>query len=200
MCHEAITVRAQTQCTTKRPINPHLTRICSQFARENRPGAADTALAHAEAPRPPRGASATTSSPPTLPSPFHRSVSAEAGDPCTFYATCLLPLHMALLRLALRSAGHHHAALHTVPTFPLGRQWPAGQGQGPGRVSVGYPARLGVSTAFLGFCVFSWAGFRSSQGFWGGEVCVAGELAGARPSVLTHINHTLLLKNSTTRI
>lgn len=104
---------AQIRCTTKRPINPNLTCICSQFGRGNRPGAEDTACAHAVAPRPRRGTSATTG-PLFPPCPQDRS-----GDPCTFYSSCLLPpLHRPPLASSpLPWAPSRHTA-HGAPVPP----------------------------------------------------------------------------------
>lgn len=120
---------AQTRCTTKRPINPNLTCICSQFGRENRPGAGDTACAHAVAPRPhrrPRG---------PLGPPRLRACRTDLG-------TLHMLFHLPFASSTRTSPGQLSTPLGSVAPHctrcsrsPWDGSGPRGDVQGPGRLS-----------------------------------------------------------------
>lgn len=139
---------AQTRCTTKRPINPNLTCICSQFGRENRPGAGDTACAHAVAPRPhrrPRG---------TLGPPRLRARRTDLGSLHMLF-------HLPFASSTRTSPGHSPPRWAPSRHTALGAHAPPGTAVARGGMSRGqggclqHPACSGVSTASSGFCVFS---------------------------------------------
>lgn len=139
---------AQTRCTTNRPINPNLTCICSQFGRENRPGAEDTACAHTVAPRPRRGTLATTGPP----------LSAPAGP---VWGPLSILFLLPFAPSTRTSPGQLSAPLGATtphctrcPCSPGDGSGPQGTVRGQGRC-LRYPACSGVSTAFSGFRVFS---------------------------------------------